>query len=284
MVHDMAESIERSKGVKQALLIVPSETQGQYWVTDGNVRLAGANLLGKKSPLLKCEITNETEKEQLLTMAVTGKFKFSPNPVDEAYHYKRLMDEQGYTIDDIQAHTGIHQVTISSRLKLLQLDSEIQNLIAQRKLPADSRCTKALLSIPDNGIRLKLAQRLAREGITIKAIVAACQRITDQIGSAEKPKRGRPANLKTDKTDIQIPDETKTENWDNIRATVREICQQCEIKLTTLKTFPEPAWSLISHSRQEVCDKCDIKELDMCGECPAVHILRRLAAATENKT
>lgn len=77
----MASSIQSAKGVYQALLITPNGKKGHFFVVDGNMRLAGARLLGSKSPLLKCEVISKSHAEHLLAMIVTAKFRFDPDSI-----------------------------------------------------------------------------------------------------------------------------------------------------------------------------------------------------------
>lgn len=135
-VREMAESIKNAKGVYEPLLIVPNGKPGKYFVVDGNIRLAGGRLLGKDCPPLECKVMRQNEAEQLLTMIITAKFRYDPDPISEALHYKRLIDEEGYSPSKIARATGIAVTTVDNRLKLLTLEPEIQELIGNFKLPA----------------------------------------------------------------------------------------------------------------------------------------------------
>lgn len=289
-VREMAESIKASKGVYQAMLIVPNGKAGRYFVVDGNMRLAGARILGNDCPKLKCELVDQTTAEQLLAMASTAKFRYDPDPVSEALHYKRIMDEEGYTVSQLARLIGIATTTIYIQMKLLELDKEIQALIAARKLPRDNRVVEALLSIADAKARVKLAERLAAMNAGIKAIVIACERLRDQMQNpATLQTVGPPDKSAGKKAAPESPSITRAVGRSGkvvapeqnvkireIRKQARVVCEACDIRETSLKSA-EPAWSLLSHAADETCNVCDVRQVrNACGECPAVDLLRRL--------
>lgn len=275
-VREMAESIRQSKGVYQAMLIVPNGHKGKYFVVDGNIRLHGARLLGRECPKLKCEVVDAGKAEQLLTMVVTSQFRYDPDPISEALHYKRLMDEEGYSVQRIAHTTGLYEKRITTRLKLLNLDSEIQELIANRKLPTDERVADAFLSISNAKARVKLAQRLAKDGVSIKAILIACGRLSISLQGMAETKTSIPASAIV-KKQASTAEPVK---WQQVRKAAADMCRQCDFSEKLLKSTQEPAWSLVVHATEETCGNCNISDVkDACSQCPGVVIILRLISA-----
>jgi len=280
-VREMAGSIKAGKGVTQAMQIVPNGKAGRYFVVDGNMRLAGARILGKDCPPLKCELLDASAAEQLLTMVVTAKFRYDPDPISEALHYKRLMEEERYKVPQISQETGVAATQIYQRMKLLDLDKEIQALIGGRKLPCDKQAAEALLSIPDAKARVKLAERMAQLGSGIKAIVASCAKLKEQLEIASKPApTGAPAvTLGQGRTFGKKMDPKQTVKAAALRRSAAEVCEKCSLLAASIKAH-EPAWSLITHSAEETCNACDVKSVkSACSSCPAVDLLRRIVLA-----
>jgi ParB/RepB/Spo0J family partition protein len=200
-VAEMAGSIRAATGVHLSLLVVPDpEAAGKYLVVDGNMRLAGARALGAACPPLKCEVIAADRARQLIVMAATSRYHYPKDPVSEALHYRRLTDEEGYSANEIARQTGISSATVHARLKLLELDSEILELIEQKRLPADKHSVDALLGIADPTVRIALAQRLAGvPGMTAKGIQAAAGRAAELSGKVTRPSRRKPPSAKIDK-------------------------------------------------------------------------------------
>lgn len=178
-VAEMAQSIRANNGVIQALLVVPIPGADDYHVVDGNLRLTAGYDLGDDCPSLKCEVIEADHARQLLVMAATG-LHYPKDPVSEGRHYRRLIDQEGFTVGQIAEQTGISHYRIDKCLVLLDLDDDIQHLMIEGKLSTDPRVTRALLGVPDPALRLKLARRFAKNGTTIKYIVRGCRQVTDR--------------------------------------------------------------------------------------------------------
>ena len=277
-VQEMAESQRAriKRGVHpiiHPLCIVPNGKAGKYFVVDGNMRLAGARLLGKDCPPLKCELLSQNEAEQLLDMVVTAKVRFTPDAISEALHYQRLMDEEDYSIRKIAETTGINPETIRRSLKLLELDKEIQELIIQGVLQQDMRVANALLSIPDVCTRVKLAKRASQDGMTVKAIVAACERCVSQLQKTSECDTQLPLTIGQQSFIKNIPKD-KPIKMSQVRKAAKAVCDKCEIKS---ESAVEPVWSLIVHAADETCKTCDVRKVkSACDQCPGVEILKRL--------
>jgi ParB-like chromosome segregation protein Spo0J len=224
----------------------------------------------------------ENEAEQMLAMMVTGTIRYTPDPVSQALHYRRLMQEEGYTVRQIADATGIHSATIQNRLRLLLLDEEIQELVARKELHADPRVVEALLSVENSTARVKIAKKLAQHRASIKAIVGSCQRLVKNLQEQKaEHSEGTPAlNLASAGADRKIHPAAKVP-WKKVRTAAGSMCNACEMRLTLLKGHPEPAWSIIAHATEETCNSCSVREVrQACAQCPAVTILQHLAKST----
>jgi len=185
-VAKMAGSIKAAGGVYQALLIIPIPGKpSHYYVLDGNMRLAGGKSLGSECPPLKCEVISADRAEQLLAMAATTEFHFPKDPVSQALHFQRIMEQEKLTVQEIVERTDISRSTIDKLLKLLELEPEIQQWVAEGKISADVRISRALLSLPDSATRLRLAHRFAKQGTSTKNILQACRFVTRQAAHLE---------------------------------------------------------------------------------------------------
>jgi ParB/RepB/Spo0J family partition protein len=290
---EMADSIRAVSGVIQPLIITPDGEKGShdahlYYVVDGNLRLAGARLLVDDCPDLMCRVVHATEAEQMLMM-VTTTVRYDVDPISEAMHYRALLRE-GYEIEQIAQATGRAAWVISSRLRLLELDEDIQRHIAAGRLPRDHRVVTALNSIRDREARLRLANKFAEDGVSIRAIEATCKKAADSLNPGVTRRRGRPKTADEQSTatpmlseaqhraKLRIPDSDKTAGWQAVREVARATCSVCDVKLNDLHgRCPEPAWALITHSAGQVCESCNLADVaGACNQCPAVDLLKRL--------
>lgn len=187
-VQAMAASIKAARGVHQALLIVPNGTGDTFVVVDGNMRLAGAHALGSECPPLKCEVIEADRAKQLLIMARTTKHHYPKDPTSEGLHYQLLRDE-GFTVPEIADAVGCHPRTIESRLRLLDLDEPVRELVATGKLSMDIQLADAINAIPDKAARVKLAQRLAAKRAGLKTSLAACEKLAHSLNAPREKKK-----------------------------------------------------------------------------------------------
>lgn len=272
-VREIANSIAAEKGVLQPLIIVkPEEKNGhKYLVVDGNMRLAGAVLLGDACPPLECKLVDKSEADQLLSMVVANKARYEVDPVSEGMHYKALQAE-GLSIRDISKRTGIYEARITLRRVLADLDPKIQALIVEGKLPHDARAARALLSLPKEKA-VKLAERLAQNpNVKIKTVVAAAEKL------AQGRANGKPHKRPAAELSGALHDKGATAAA-GIREAAKKACHSCNQYEGALRKTAEPAWAMVVHAADKTCDVCPLKDMqNICGSCPAVQLLKRLVS------
>ena len=285
-VQEMADSI-RGVGLIHPLRVVPNSRKGDFYVEDGNLRLTAARALGADCPPLMCVLVDDDRPGQLLRMAAST-IRFDPDPISEAQHYKRLIEIEHVDVDAIAQLTGKRPTLIQARLALLELEPEIQDLMASRDLPCDARVVRALRTIPDATARVKLAQRCGRAGVSIKEIELAAARLSEQLsraGAGVQPTK--PAAIAGTAPNLELVPSLELgqrkahadppERAGNLREAARSTCQACEIRAETLGDVAEPAWELVSHAAEDTCNTCNMKDVrSACAMCPGVEIIRRL--------
>lgn len=273
-VREIANSIAASKGVLAPLVITKDAKSGKWLVIDGNMRLAGARLLGEKCPALECKVVDQAEAEQRLSMVIANQVRYEVDPVSEGLHYKRLQQDEGLTVREISKRTGVYEARITNRKMLADLEEPIQELIIEGKLPADARVANALLQLTAS-VRGKLAARLAQNPNTkIATILNACERLGEGKKAVKKLKR--PA---VELSGVLNAGEGKP-GWKGVREAAKKACHGCIQYEGELRQLPEPAWSMIAHSADKVCGACPLAEAQkICGSCPQVELLRQLVQA-----
>lgn len=268
-VREMANSIAASNGVIQPL-IVQKDPSGKWLVVDGNMRLAGARLLGDKCPALDCKIVEQKELEQFLTMTAVNKVRYDVDPVSEGMHFKALQDE-GMSVREISKKTGVYEARISNRLVLADLEEPIQKLIAAEKFPADARVARALLELTP-AVRIKLVSRCAENpNMKLATIINACERLRPENKKTGK-KLKRPAVELSGALTGKGATDVKT-----LRAAAKKMCESCNQVEDKLRQGDEPAWAFIVHEADKNCNDCTLKDMqEVCAQCPAVSLLRNL--------
>lgn len=295
----LAESILAGGGVDQALLVTPDgnspDGRLRYLVVDGNFRLAAIRRLGKRAPLLKCEVMRDlSRKDKLLIMGRTSEHYYPKNPIDRAKLFYQLYVVEGMTQLTIAKELGISNVTISNALRLLDLDDAIQEHIARRRIPSDRRVVDAFLSVQNDSERVGLADQLAKRKASIKTIMKTCKRWNEEITNSNHNGRanqllqkGHPpcvahasAALNQDSLGVE-----EIDNWGQVREGIKQACAVCDLKQDSLTSITEPAWEFISHGVEETCELCPMQDVKaICRGCPLTEFLVRLEQNIRIKT
>jgi len=290
-IEALATSILEMGGVEQALLVIPDgqlpDGREHFLVIDGNYRLVAAQSLDGRAPRLKCEIRHGlSRRDVLLTMARTSVLWFAKDPISEGQHYRKLMLEERMPKNAIARQVGHSEALITARLRLLDLDPEIQELVATGQLMKDPRAADALLSVQDPKARVALAGQLASRRATLKSIVAACDRYRQMQADQEKQGRVQSARRNGKAPSISIAVETLGHDLpegraSSLRPAARAVCQACEIREGSLPDVAEPAWALLTHAAGETCGACNLRDVTAaCQGCPLPETLIRLARVT----
>ena len=90
------------------------------------------------------------------------------NPIEQATAFERLMSEFGLTQEDVAERTGKDRTTVANAIRLLKLERPMLDLIEEGKLSAGHG--RALLAITEPKLRMRLARRAARGGLTVRQI------------------------------------------------------------------------------------------------------------------
>lgn len=296
-IRELANSIQTNGGVWQPLIVTPTSDPDVYVVIDGNRRHRAAQSLGEACPMLECKIVSADLADQMLAMVTVNLLREDPDPISEALHYRLLMTQEHLTQGEVARRSGVSIVRVSTRLRLLDLDDELQALIAAGELPSDKRAADALMSILDGALRIQLATRLANDRASIGTIVLACNKAAQRLGQRNDTtrKRGRRPNAPEGiedtmpggpmrsraqlKADVTMRS-SGTVNVSALREAARNMCSTCDTRVQQLNGVADPAWLLVSQSADAICHRCSVREVaGACASCPGVELLRSLLVA-----
>ena len=166
----LASSI-REVGVLQPILV--RETgDDEYELIAGERRWRAARRAGLQTiPVLVQSATDVHSLEQAL---VENLHREDLNPLEEAGAFQQLVDEFGYTHEQVAARVGKSRTVVTNTLRLLQLPAGVQRALADGALSAGH--ARALLGTPDRSFQEDMARRAVAEGLTVRAIEEAVRR------------------------------------------------------------------------------------------------------------
>lgn len=182
----LSDSI-RQAGVLQPLLVV--ENGARYRIVAGERRYRAARMAGLQS--VPCVVRDLSEQERMEAALIENLQREDLNPMDEAAGIRSLMDECGYTQELAAKRVGRSRSAVANLLCLLQLPESIQEMVKAGELSAGH--ARVLAGMDDAQRQLMLAQRVVREGMSVRELEKAAAAVPE---NAQKPApRPLPAEL-----------------------------------------------------------------------------------------
>jgi ParB family chromosome partitioning protein len=168
-VNGLAESI-RAQGLIQPLVLRP-RLQGGYELIAGERRWRAAREAGIAT--VPAVIRDADDRDSLLLALVENVAREDLSPVDEARGYAVLLDEFGLTLGEVAERVGKSKPTVSNRVRLLELPDDVLAMVARNELSEGH--ARAVLAVPDQDGRRRLARRIVREGLSVRAAERAAR-------------------------------------------------------------------------------------------------------------
>jgi len=218
----LAESIRR-QGLLQPVIVRP-RAAGGYELIAGERRWRAAKEAGIESvPAL---IREADDRDSLLLALVENVAREQLSAVEEARAYAALVDEFGLTLGELAERVGRSKPSVSNRLRLLELPDEVLWMLVRGELTEGH--ARAVLAVPDAAERKRLAQRIVRGGLSVRAAERAAQNagaktkrrratatvdpaLASRVETAATRASGMSAKVTSGRLEIPFADETELE-------------------------------------------------------------------------
>ncbi|MDE6308985.1 MAG: ParB/RepB/Spo0J family partition protein [Muribaculaceae bacterium] len=161
---ELAASI-RELGIIQPLSL-RKVAQGQYQIIAGERRYRAAIKAGLQTVPAYIRTANDSE---LTEMALIENIQREDlNAIEIALTFKKLIDQYNLTQERLSERIGKKRATIANFLRLLRLPAEVQ--LGLRDKRVDMGHARALLSIEQPSLQLKLYERIIKEGLSVRKV------------------------------------------------------------------------------------------------------------------
>ncbi len=176
-LQDLAASI-KAKGIIQPLIVRKRASgDGEYEIVAGERRWRAAQMAQlHEIPVL---VRDFTDTEVLEVAIIENIQRADLNPVEEAAGYRQLMDKFGHTQEKLAEELGKSRSHIANLMRLLQLPSDVQDLLVAGKLSAGH--ARALITSDDPSA---LARQVVQQGLSVRATEALAKKKDGESGSA----------------------------------------------------------------------------------------------------
>jgi ParB family transcriptional regulator, chromosome partitioning protein len=180
----LAESI-RAQGIIQPVVVRP-RAAGGYELVAGERRWRAAREANLQT--LPALIRDAADRDALLLGLVENVAREELTPIEEARAFAVLVDEFDLSLGDIAERVGASKPAVSNRLRLLELSDDILGMVERGELTEGH--ARAVLAVPDNESRRRLARKIVRQGLSVRA----AEREARWSGAATKRRRRPPAD------------------------------------------------------------------------------------------
>ena len=168
-VSGLADSI-KAQGLIQPVVVRP-RLAGGYELIAGERRWRAAREAGLET--VPAVVREADDRDTLLLALVENVAREDLSPVEEARAYALLLDEFGLSLAEVAERVGKAKPTVSNRVRLLELPEDLLALVGDGRLTEGH--ARAVLAVLDQDGRRKLAKRIVREGLSVRAAERAAR-------------------------------------------------------------------------------------------------------------
>lgn len=162
-LNELAESIKQH-GIIQPLIV--RQLADRYEIIAGERRYKAATLAGLSTvPVIVTNLSDSKSAEVALVENIQRK---NLSSIEEAISYKRKIDKDNLTQEQLAKLLGLSQSTVANRLRLLNLSNEVQDALLKEKI--SERHARSLLQISDKNKQTELLNRIITERLTVRQL------------------------------------------------------------------------------------------------------------------
>lgn len=167
---ELAESISQH-GLLQPLLVRPL-TLGGYQIVAGERRYRASRMAGlTEVPVIIKELT-DTETMEIALIENLQREDLSP--VEEALGYKALIDEHGFSQEEVAKSVGKSRPAVANALRLLKLPDNIMEYLKDGKISAGH--ARALLTLENEELMTELADEIVAKDLSVRQVEKICKK------------------------------------------------------------------------------------------------------------
>ncbi|WP_350343668.1 ParB/RepB/Spo0J family partition protein [Proteinivorax tanatarense] len=186
-LEDLAQSIEQH-GIVQPIVV--REIDGGYELVAGERRLRACKMTNlSKMPAV---IQEFSEKEVAEIALIENLQREDLNIIEEAEAYKTLIEDFGFSQEQLAQRLGKSRSGLTNTLRLLNLSKDVKHLVMNDKLTAGQ--VRPLLSLADEE-QFFVAKEILSKGLNSRQVEQLCNKLKKK-GKGTKKERNIDPNIK----------------------------------------------------------------------------------------
>ncbi len=172
-LESLAQSIS-VYGILQPIIVRKNDnTEGVYDIIAGERRWRAAKMAGLTE--MPCVVLDSDALRAAQIALVENLQREDLNPIDEAFAYQALIENFSLTQDQVSKQVGKSRAAVTNALRLLDLPSEILDLLRSGEISAGH--ARALLGLEDSNQMMPLATKIISRELSVREVEAAVKKL-----------------------------------------------------------------------------------------------------------
>ena len=193
-LEELADSI-RQHGVLQPLLVRPLPN-GAYQLVAGERRWRASRLAElKEVPVIIKELT---DTEAMEIAIIENLQREDLNPIEEAEGLQTLIDNCGFTQEEVATSVGKSRPAITNALRLLKLPEDVREMTKKGEISAGH--ARALLSFDNQALMQEVAAKIVSDKLTVRDV----EKLAKRPKTAETKKAPRRRDSIYDEVELSL--------------------------------------------------------------------------------
>jgi ParB family chromosome partitioning protein len=185
-INELAESI-KLHGVIQPIVV--RRISDKYEIIAGERRYKASIIAGKKT--IPAIVTSLDDKNSAEVALIENVQRQDLTPIEEAISYKKILDMGYINQGELGEKLGKKQSTVANKLRLLNLNDEVQEALMENKI--SERHARSLLKLDDKK-QILMLNRIINERLTVRKTDEEIEKLLSESGDDQKIKeeKGEP--------------------------------------------------------------------------------------------
>lgn len=180
-LQELADSIRRD-GVQEPVLV---RRVGEHYELISGERRVRASIMADRK-LIPAVVRDVSDRDMLKLGIIENIQREDLNAMETAQAYQDLMDEFGWTQEQVSQEVGKKRATVANSLRLLNLPEPVQAMVADGSLSMGH--ARALLSIESVSGQINAARKIVTEGLSVRQ----AEKLATEQKSSGKPPAPKP--------------------------------------------------------------------------------------------
>ena len=192
-LEELAASIKHD-GVQEPVIV--REANGGYELVSGERRVRATIMAGLDTVPAICR---DVSDDDMLKLGLIENIQREDlNPIELAQAYQGLVDQFGWTQEQLADEVGKKRVTVTNMLRLLNLPEDVQDLVREGTIAMGH--ARALLSFPSASAQRGGARKVVQLGLSVRQ--------TEKLAAPKEPKPSK-ASAPKDANIVSIEDDLR---------------------------------------------------------------------------